>query len=109
MRIGTFVEQDGGYAGRLHTASLDIELMLVPAETAESENAPDYRVVAGTDHQAHEVGAGWKHTGKKAGDFVIVQIDDPAFARPMRAHLFRTDGDQHVLVWSRRGGGKTAA
>lgn len=109
MRIGTFVEQDGGYAGRLHTATLDIELALVPVEPTDSENAPDYRVVTGSDDHTREVGAGWKHVGKKAGDFVIVQIDDPALSRPLRAHLFRTDGAQYVLVWSRPGRGKKDA
>lgn len=109
MRIGTFVEQSGGYAGRLHTATLDIELALVPAEPADHENAPDYRVVAGSDSQAREVGTGWKHVGKKAGDFVIVQIDDPALPLPLRAHLFRADGEQHELVWSRPARGKKAS
>ena len=108
MRIGTFVEHDGGYAGRLQTATLDIELALVPAVPADNEKAPDYRVMAGTDDRAREVGAGWKHVGKKAGDYVSLQIDDPAFPRSLRANLFKADGDQHVLIWSRAARGKTA-
>lgn len=109
MRIGTFVEQDGGYAGRLHTATLDIELALVPAEPTGNENAPDYRVLTGSGAGACEVGAGWKHVGEKSGAYVAVQLDDPAFARPLRANLFSTDGNQHVLVWSRPARRKPAA
>ena len=101
MRIGTFVAADGGFAGHLHTLTLDIELALVPAETSDSENAPDFRVIAGSDDEAREVGAGWKQVGEKAGDYVAVQIDDPAFVQPLRANLFRGDGNAHVLVWSR--------
>jgi uncharacterized protein (DUF736 family) len=26
-----------------------------------------------------EIGAGWKRTGEKAGDYVSLQIDDPTF------------------------------
>ena len=109
MRIGTFVEQNGGYSGRLQTATLDIELAFVPAEPTGSENAPDFRVLAGSTDRACEVGAGWKHVGAKAGDYVAVQIDDPALARPLRANLFHGDGNQHVLVWSRPARRKQAA
>lgn len=101
MRIGTFAAADDGFAGRLHTLTLDVPLTLVPANTSDSENAPDYRVMAGDDDEAREVGAAWRHVGEKAGAFLALVIDDPAFVRPLRANLFRVDGDAHVLVWSR--------
>lgn len=101
MRIGTFVAADGGYAGHLKTLTLDIDLVLVPAESSDSENAPDFRVIAGSDDQTREVGAGWKHVGEKAGDYVAFQIDDPMFIQPLRANLFQAEGNSHVLVWSR--------
>ena len=101
MRIGTFVAADGGFAGHLHTLTLDIELALIPAEWSDSENAPDFRVIAESDDKAREVGAGWKQLGEKAGDYVAVQIDDPMFVQPLRANLFKEDGTPHVLVWSR--------
>ncbi|NJM82992.1 MAG: DUF736 domain-containing protein [Tabrizicola sp.] len=101
MHIGTFIAADGGFAGHLHTLTLDIELVLVPAESSDSENAPDYRVIAGSDDEAREVGAGWKQVGEKAGDFVSLQIDDPSFVQPLRANLFKDDGNRNVLVWSR--------
>lgn len=41
MRIGTFVSADGGFAGHLQTLTLDIDLVLVPADPSDSENAPD--------------------------------------------------------------------
>lgn len=83
MRIGTFRAADGGYSGQLQTLSLSIEISLVPADPSDSENAPDFRVVAGEDADAREVGAGWKHVGEKAGDYVSLQIDDPAFVQPL--------------------------
>ena len=101
MRIGTFVAADGGFAGHLRTLTLDIELALVPAESSDSENAPDYRAIAGSDDEAREVGAGWKHVGEKAGGYVSLQIDDPSFVQPLRANLFKGDDNRHVLVWSR--------
>ena len=101
MRIGTFMAEDSGFTGHLHTLTLDIELVLVPADNSDSENAPDYRVIAGSDDRAREVGAGWKHVGEKAGDYVALQIDDPAFIQPQRANLFQGENGSHVLVWSR--------
>lgn len=101
MRIGTFTAADGGHAGHLKTLTLDIDLVLVPTESSDSENAPDFRVIAGTGDQAREVGAGWKHVGEKAGDYVAIQIDDPTFVQPLRANLFQGDGGSHVLIWSR--------
>ena len=101
MKIGTFIAADGGLAGHLHTLTLDIDLTLVPADPSDSDNAPDYRVMAGEGDEAREVGAAWKHVGEKAGDYLSLQIDDPAFIQPLRANLFQDDGNRHVLVWSR--------
>ncbi|MBN8502539.1 MAG: DUF736 domain-containing protein [Sphingomonadales bacterium] len=101
MRIGLFVAADGGFAGHLTTLTLDIDLVLVPAENSDSEHAPDFRVVAGSDDEAREVGAGWKHVGEKAGEYVAIQIDDPMFIQPLRANLFQGDAGSHVLIWSR--------
>lgn len=101
MRIGTFRAARGGYIGQLQTLSLSIEISLVPADPSDSENAPDFQVVAGEDEDAREIGAGWKHVGEKAGDYVSLQIDDPAFVQPLPANLFKGDDNSHVLVWSR--------
>ena len=87
-QIGTFTRTKHGFTGRLRTLSLDIELALVPAEHSDTENAPDYRVHAG-DEDGPEVGAGWSRTGEKAGEYVSLQIDDPAFTQPIRANLVR--------------------
>ena len=101
MRIGTFIAADGGFSGHLRTLTLDIDLFLVPTESSDSEHAPDYRVIAGSETQAREIGAGWKHVGEKAGDYVAVQIDDPMFIHPLRANLFQGNKHSHALVWSR--------
>ncbi|MFZ5702970.1 MAG: DUF736 domain-containing protein [Pseudomonadota bacterium] len=100
-QLGSFTATKAGYSGRIHTMSLDAAVSLVPAEPSDSENAPDYRVLLGESDHGPEIGAGWKRTGEKAGAFVAVQIDDPAFIQPLRANLFRHGDDGHVLVWNR--------
>ena len=69
---------------------------------SETENAPDYRVHAG-DEDGPEVGAGWSRTGEKAGEYVSLQIDDPAFTQPIRANLFQSGNDRSAfhLLWTR--------
>jgi uncharacterized protein (DUF736 family) len=100
-QIGTFTRTADGYSGRLRTLTLDVELTLVPAENTDTENAPDYRIHLGSDDEGPEVGAGWKRTGEKAGDYVSLLIDDPAFTQPIRANLFQADrGKSFHLLWN---------
>ncbi len=98
--IGTFTRTDNGYSGTIKTLSLSAKVRLVPNRGTEGENAPEYRVLAGTDT---EIGAGWKRIGEKAGDYVSVMLDDPAFVQPIRANLIRSEADEKtfLLLWSR--------
>jgi uncharacterized protein (DUF736 family) len=101
--IGQFSRTKSGYTGRVKTLGLDAELVLVPAEQSDTENAPDYRVHLGSDEDGPEVGAGWKRTGEKAGDYVSLQLDDPTFNQPIRANLFQSADDKSAwgLHWNR--------
>jgi uncharacterized protein (DUF736 family) len=101
-QIGSFIRTRNGFSGRLRTLSLDIELTIVPADHSDTENAPNYRVHAGNE-DGPEVGAGWTRTGEKAGEYVALQIDDPAFTQPMRANLFQSGSDRSAfhLLWTR--------
>ena len=102
-QIGRFIRTKSGYSGRIHTLTLDAELVLFPAEHSDTENAPDYRVHLGPDDDGPEVGAGWKRTGEKAGDYVSLLIDDPALMQPIRANLFQSGDDKSAwsLHWNR--------
>jgi len=101
-QIGQFTRNKSGYSGRIQTLSFDAELVLVPAEHSDAENAPDYRIHLG-DGDGPEIGAGWKRTGEKAGDYVSLQLDDPALTQPIRANLFQSGDDKSawVLNWNR--------
>ena len=77
-------------------------MALVAADHSDTENAPDYRIhFSGSD--GPEVGAGWKRTGEKAGEYVSLLLDDPTFSRPIRANLFQSGEDKSVWVlnWNR--------
>src|SRR3546814_2030249 len=69
--IGQFSRTKSGYAGRVRTLSVDAEVVLVPADNSDAENAPDFRIHLGSDDDGPEIGAGWKRTGEKAGDYEI--------------------------------------
>ena len=100
--IGSFTRTSDGYSGHIKTLTIDVEITLVPAH-ADAENAPDYRIHLGSGDEGPEVGAGWKRTGEKAGTFVSLLIDDPAFTQPIRANLFQTEGKGKTfhLLWNR--------
>ena len=101
--IGNFRRSGDTYDGHLHTLNLDMDLHIVPAEGSDSENAPDWRVLAGDATTGLEVGAGWNRIGEKAGAYLALVIDCPSLSQPIRANLFPAHGDggEHVLAWTR--------
>jgi uncharacterized protein (DUF736 family) len=101
-QIGQFTRNKSGFTGRIHTLTVDRDLILLPAESSDAENAPDYRIhLANAD--GPEIGAAWKRTGEKAGNYVSLVIDDPSLTQPIRANLFQSGGDKSawVLNWNR--------
>ena len=101
-KIGHFTRHASGFSGRVHTLTLNLDLAIVPAENIEADNAPDYRIHHGDD-EGPEVGAAWKRTGERAGEYLSVLLDDPTLPHPLRANLFRDDdtGATWSLHWSR--------
>ncbi|WP_374658352.1 DUF736 domain-containing protein [Phenylobacterium sp.] len=104
--IGHFTRDESGFIGHLETLLLHQDIIIVSAEPSDAENAPDYRVHVfdGMNNETGaEIGAGWKRTGEKAGNYVALQIDDPSFAQPIRANLFQSGGDKSAwsLNWNR--------
>jgi uncharacterized protein (DUF736 family) len=101
-QIGQFARDKSGFVGRIETLTFCHDISLISAEDSDTENAPDYRVrLGGAD--GPEIGAGWKRSGEKAGEYVSIVIDDPALAQPIRANLFQSLDDKSVwvLIWSR--------
>ena len=102
QQIGEFTRQKTGYSGRIHTLSLNLDIAIVTAGASDTDNAPDYRVHIG-NNDGPEIGAGWKRSSEKAGEYVSIQLDDPTFANPIRANLFQNGDDKMSwsLHWSR--------
>ncbi|TIL65645.1 DUF736 domain-containing protein [Mesorhizobium sp.] len=101
-QIGQFTRTQAGYSGRVRTLSLDLAIVFIPADNADVENAPDYRIRLG-DEDGIEIGAGWLQTGDRAGTYISVILDDPSLAQPIRARLFQSDenGRDWGLHWTR--------
>jgi len=102
-QLGTFTRSADGYSGHIKTLTLDFELTLAATDGSETANTPDYRIHLGANDDGPEIGAGWKRTGDKAGDYVSLLIDDPTFMQPIRANLFQSDakGKTFHLLWNR--------
>ncbi len=95
--IGAFQKTATGWSGHIRTLVIAADLVLVPTKKSDAENAPDFRIHI-DDEDGLEVGAAWKETGEKAGDYLAFQLHDPTFARPLRANLFQNRDDESV--WS---------
>ena len=96
--IGTFTAQNDSFTGTVRTLTLNVKVKFVP-NAKESENAPDYRIVAGN----FEIGAAWKRVGGRAGDYIALEIDSPLFLTVFRPALFQADDDGRTfrLAWKR--------
>lgn len=103
MHIGKFRKVIGGYAGRLQTLGLDLDIRILPAEQKIRATAPDWHVVLARGDARIDVGCGWTRSSDKAGPFIALLLDCPSFARPLRANLMRSDRNpaDHALLWSR--------
>jgi uncharacterized protein (DUF736 family) len=97
--IGTFTAQNDSYNGTVRTLTLNVKVKIVPNDK-ESENAPDYRIVAGT----FEIGAAWKKVSKSDRPYLSVTLDDPSFPATIYARLVEGDDSAHNLSWSRSKG-----
>ncbi len=66
--IGQFTRDDGGFIGHLETLLLHQDIIIIPAEPSDAENAPDFRVhiFDGMNNEPRaELGAGWKRTRRE--------------------------------------------
>lgn len=104
--IGQFTRDDSGFIGHLETLLLHQDIIIIPADHSDAENAPDFRVhVFDSMHNEPraEIGAGWRRNGEKAGEYVSLQLDDPTFSQPIRANLFQSADDKVSwgLHWNR--------
>lgn len=97
--IGTFTAQKDSYTGTVRTLTLNVKVKIVPNDK-ESENAPDYRIVAGN----FEIGAAWKKTSRQDRSYLSVTLDDPSFPATIYARLVEGEDDAHSLIWSRSKG-----
>jgi len=102
--IGTFTPtRDGGWAGSIHTLTIDVKARFVPNDNRESERAPHFRILAGRS----ELGAAWRErtSGENPREYLRVRLDDPSLPEPIFAALFHgPDGAASQLLWSRRNG-----
>ena len=97
--IGTFTAQGNSFTGSVRTLTLNVKVKFGP-NTKESENAPDYRIVAGN----FEIGAAWKKVSKAGRPHLSVTLDDPSFPATIYARLVESEDGAHNLIWSRSKG-----
>lgn len=55
VNIGTFTADKDGFTGTLRTLTLNVKVELAPNDMGDSENAPDFRLLAA----GHDIGAAW--------------------------------------------------
>lgn len=103
-QIGQFTRLRGLFSGRVRTLTLDAHLVLCPVNSgAANPGTPDYSIHL-NDADGPEVGAAWKRSSERAGEYIAVALDDPALPAPFRANLFQQDHDRKVwvLTWNRQ-------
>ena len=101
--IGTFSKKDDGYTGTIRTMTINVKSTFIPNDKKGNDKAPDFRVYTG----GAELGAAWWSKSKDKKDYLSVELDDPSFAKPIRAAFFvdedKSGKETGALVWSRPG------
>ncbi len=102
--IGAFTRaKDGGWQGTIRTLSNTLKARFIPNDDRRSDAAPDFHIVSAQC----DLGAAWVRRKADHTEYLSVQLDDPAFARPISAALFYSADDPDAnLVW-RRDDGRT--
>jgi uncharacterized protein (DUF736 family) len=97
--IGAFCRaKDGGWQGTIRTLSNTLKARFVPNDDRRSDTAPDFHIVSAQC----DLGAAWVRRKADQTEYLSVQLDDPAFARPISAALFYSSDDPGAnLVWRR--------
>ena len=97
--IGAFCRaKDGGWQGTIRTLSNTVKARFVPNDDRRSDTAPDFHIVSAQC----DLGAAWVRRKADQAEYLSVQLDDPAFARPISAALFYSAEDPGAnLVWRR--------
>jgi len=98
--IGNFSASGDGYTGTVRTLTLNVKVRIAASDKG-SDNAPDYRVVAGN---GLEIGAAWKKISKAERPYLSVTLDDPSFPATIYARLVEGEDGAHNLIWSRSKG-----
>jgi uncharacterized protein (DUF736 family) len=102
--IGAFTRaKDGGWQGTIRTLSNTLKARFIPNDDRRSDAAPDFHIVSAQC----DLGAAWVRRKADQSEYLSVQLDDPAFPRPIAAALFYSADDLAAnLVW-RRDEGRT--
>lgn len=101
-QIGQFTKLRGLFTGEIKSLLIDRHVVLVPNANAIGPSSPSYTIHL-KDADGPEVGAAWKRSGDRVGDYLALQLDDPTLPAPLRASLFQKDDDKKVwvLIWKR--------
>lgn len=98
--IGNFTVSSNGFTGTVRTLTLNVKVRIAASDKT-SENAPDYRIVAGN---GLEIGAAWKKISKADRPYLSVTLDDPSFPATIYARLVEGEEGAHNLIWTRNRG-----
>lgn len=106
--IGIFTRgKDGGWEGTIRTLTTTIRARFVPNDDRSNAAAPDFHITTAKC----ELGAAWiRRRADRPAEYLSVQLDDPAFEKPLSAALFyQEDAYSAQLVWNRRHQGECDA
>ena len=92
--IGTFSLKDGKYTGTIRTLTINAKAQMVPV-SGGTKGTPDYRIYAA----GAELEAAWREESKDGStEYLAVKLDDPSFAKPMRAAFFENESDDTGIM-----------
>ena len=105
MIIGNFTydPDKDSYRGTITTLTAGRADVLIRPVRKGGEREPDYRVEHTNGRDSVELGAAWRRTSDKTGDFLSIVLDDPVLPASINAALFHDKPPSNAsrLVWTR--------
>jgi len=102
-RIGVFELIDGEYVGHIATLNFKCQATIKANPYKKFAADPEYIVLqTGADVFHCDIGFGWdRKTDGNHAAYILVQLDDPCFAKSLQAILVKGQKNTYNLFWDR--------
>lgn len=102
-RIGVFELIDGVYIGQISTLNFKCKAKIQDNPYRKNPGEPEYVVMHNDSEELfhHDIGFAWAKKTDNDQNYLLVQLDDPAFPKTIMAVMVKGEENFYYLYWDR--------